>query len=601
MPNPYKKNKGIGKQGKQSTPCKYYLRGKCSNAHCPYLHSKTANHSVLKKEDEKDKSLSTSVMSTMLKLFFEKQQTVIYNAENGMLNLNCLTQYSDLQSVATSINFQTQIFCQALCKCIALISPPPSAISMNENNITSFYHMAKAMEEENIHVTTRALSLAENKIADIHVAVELKKFSNLAEVDLSGNPVTQLEHYRKTFKKQLPWLLGLDRMELTVPPLTLPWPHFKDPVAVDPQNNPAAYDDTQKHILQFVQQSILNTLETEPGSGQPSGVDAVSDHYALNASLTFCLTCPEASVSTPSRTVGGGKGVTNNNDVVREIVAFRLRQTEDNHNLIHGNKAQKVAMGRTQVCARLERWLYPKQFVVGHFIHSSPNVVVLDNHGCGPDMVVGIKEPVSVVTLHGVMMWRFRNAGPSSNNSNKTAQVTDLKDAIVIKRNFARTLTISMTEAGRWHIVNDFVQLAPFSGREVEPDEKSLVGLTEENVFFRDIHEYNTLFSPAADVHRIARYARTFNVPPPVVHVICQNVQSDRDLTVILNDIAGLGMDIFEGCAGLVDGDPLRAVFVARLGNRFGVPPDKGAEIVRQVGLNWDAVVQMASGSAATN
>ncbi|EPY36299.1 nuclear RNA export factor 1/2 [Strigomonas culicis] len=461
--------------------------------------------------------------------------------------------------------------------------------------------MAKAMEEEHIHVSTRALSLAGNAITDIHIAVELKKFVNLAEVDLSGNPVAQLEHYRNTFKKQLPWLLGLDRTALAVPPLGLPWPAFKNPAASDPQNDPSAYDDMQKHILQFVQQSILLTLEAEPGGGQASGVDAVSDHYALNASMTLSLTCPEAAVSTPLRTAGGGKGVARSNDVIREIVAFRLRQTEDNHNLVLGVKSQKVAMGRTQVCARLERWLYPKQFVASHLLHSSSSVVVLDNHGCGPDMVVGMVEPISVVTLHGVMLWRFRNAGPSSGGGNKTAQAPDLMDAVVMKRNFVRTLTVSTTEAGRWHIVNDMVTLSPFSGRPMEPEEQALVGAVETNVLLRDIHECNMLFSPATNVHRIMRYARTFKVPPPVVQVLCQNVRSDAELAVILDDVTGLGMDIFEGCASLVGSDPLLAVFVARLGNRYGITPDKGAEMVRQVGLNWDAVLQMALANPSTN
>ncbi|GET89821.1 hypothetical protein, conserved [Leishmania tarentolae] len=608
MPRPYKNTKSDVGTAKYSTPCKFFLRGSCSNQRCPYLHVR--NQTVIRSAKHKDVSAqqgngTVKVMSTMLKLFFEKQTQCIYNAETGMLNLSQLASFDDLSSVASSINFNTRTFCVALCTCIReLVSPPPTILQLDHNDVKGFHHLSKALEEAGLHASLRALSLAHNKITSTDIAQELRHFASLTEVNLIDNPVTQSPDYKLMFKKHVPWLHGLDGESMAAPPLELPWPRFFDPkhAPIDAINadhgfssSVRVYDSAQKALLHFIQSAVLNPLEMEPAPGLLTGVDAVSDVYALNASFTFSLVSNEAAVSTPSRTAGGGSS-TAQRDVVREIVGFRMRQTESNHNVLLGLKSTTVAIGRTSVCAKLEHVLYPKNFVVSHYIHDSPDVAVLDNKGFGPNAIVGMKQPLSVITLHGVMLWRYRTAG-----SDADVQHSNLvRDAIVIKRNFSRVITVSSTDPGRWHIVNDMITLYPFRGGSAHEDELearnsasvSTAPTTPENLLFRDVHPYDVLFSPATDPKRAARIARRYRVPTAIVAILCSFVHSDRELGIILMDLTDIPLEVYEQCATVVEMDPLASIFLCRMGNRFRIEPAEGVALLQKCGLDWSAIVQ---------
>ncbi|KAG5501521.1 hypothetical protein JKF63_03350 [Porcisia hertigi] len=612
MSRPYKAGKGAVGTSKYNTPCKFFLRGSCSNKHCPYLHvrNQTAIRSVGHKEVAAQQGSGTvKVMSTMLKLFFEKQMQIIYNVDAGMLNLSQLTSFEDLSSVASSINFNTRTFCVALCTCIReLVSPPPVILQLDHNGVKSFHYLGKAFEEAGLHTSLRALSLAHNSITSTDIAKELRHFSGLTEVNLVGNPVTDSVNYKLTFKKYVPWLQGLDGESMTAPPLEMPWPRFFDPT-LPPADAISAgdvfpsgarcYDSTQKAALHFIQSSLLNPLEMEPGRGLLTGVDAVSDVYALNATFTFSLVSSEAAVSTPSRTAGGD-AASAQRDVVREIVGFRMRQTESNHNVLFGLKSTTAAIGRTSVCAKLEHVLYPKNFVVGHYIHDSPDVAVLDNKGFGPNAIVGMKQPLTVITLHGAMLWRYRTSGSDADVQHSNL----MRDAIVIKRNFTRVITVSSTDPGRWHIVNDMVTLYPFRGGSGDDDEMETPGasgnvasvstasLTPDNVLFRDVHPYDIVFSPATDPKRAVRIARRYRVPTAIVATLCTAVHSDSELVVILIDLTDIPLDVYEQCASLVEMDPLASIFLCRIGNRFGIEPVEGVALLRKCGLDWPAVVQ---------
>ncbi|KPA81028.1 hypothetical protein ABB37_04399 [Leptomonas pyrrhocoris] len=616
MSKPYKKSKGGDRGGaavtKHSTPCKFFLRGSCSNQRCPYLHvrNQTTLRAAQHKEMAAEQSSGTvKVLSTMLKLFFEKQTQNIYDANAAMLNLSKLASFADLSSVASSINFNTRTFCVALCTCISeLLTPPPAILQLDENGISSFHHFSKALEEAGLHTSLRALSLAHNEIASSDVAQELRQFANLTEVNLIGNPCTAADDYKAKFKKYVPWLLGLDGDGLTAPPLEMPWPRFFDPAqtAVDlaaPSSSPVRrYDSTQQAVLQFIQTAVLNPLEMEPTLGVLTGVDAVSDAYALNASFSFSVVANDAAVSTPRRTAGGG-AASAQRDVVREIVGLRMRQTESNHNLLFGLKATTVAMGRTSVCAKLEHVLYPKTFAVRHFIHDSVDVAILDNKGFGPNAVVGMKQPLSVVTLHGVMIWRYRTATTAAADTPHST-ATQLRDAIVVKRNFSRVFTISSVEPGRWRVVNDMVTLFPFRGEagaadSTDSNSNSLGGrasaeppTTAESVLFRDVHPYDVVFMPAADPARAARLGRTYRVPTPIVEMISAFVNSDSELVAFLLDLSDVPLETYEHCAVLVEMDPLRSIFLCRIGNRLRIEPAEGVVLLHQCGPNWPAILQ---------
>ncbi|RNF17964.1 nuclear RNA export factor 1/2 [Trypanosoma conorhini] len=575
MSAPYKK------KNTHNVPCFYFKRGACTNQRCPYLHVRgkeaggkaAAVDAAVTSNGSPD--AATNLLSTMLRLVFEKQQLRVYDATSGMLDLSELRKLPDLKDVSNSINFNTQNFCRALCSTIkSLIVPPPSAMQLKGNDIASLFHLAGQMEKADLHMSLRALSLEANNIKTMDALHELKKFTNLQELVLVGNPVAKRDGYRAEVKKAMPFLLGLDGEAITVPPLLLPWPRF---------TTSAEYTEAQRHVLQFVQCSLLNPLEAGEAAGVARGVDAVSDVYAQNATFTISLSSPEAAVSSPARTVNGASLAATQRNVIREIVGLRLKQTESNHNLLHGVKSSVVASGRTKVCSQLEHWLYPKNFAVQHFVHGSAGASFLDNTYLSGAAPVGMKVPVTVVTLHGMMAWT--HLGPQSQTNS---------DRVVMYRNFTRVLTVQQNEAGRWLVTNDMVSLYPFSGKTAGASNKA--GANANTA--ADVSECRILFSPRTDRSRAELIGRKKDVPAEVVLALSQHVSNDAELMTVLDDIGGVPLSMYEHCATLTGENILESIQLCRIGNRFGLAPPEGLELLRRVGGNWCAVEEAMSTAA---
>ncbi|KAG8344267.1 hypothetical protein ERJ75_000323900 [Trypanosoma vivax] len=573
MPVPYKKSKE-----KSSIPCIYFKRGTCSNQRCPYLHVRQGEKSATV-ATRGPPDAGTNLLTTMLRLVFEKQQQRVYNAKVGLLDLSDFKSIPDLADVVNSINFNTQNFCSALCSTIkSLIVPPPSAIQLKGNNITSVSCLAAQLESADLHLSLRAISLESNQIKTLEAIQELKKFSNLQEIVLRGNPVCERGDYRPGVKKLLPFLLGLDGESIMVPPLSLPWPLF----------TPVGYTDAQQHVLQFVQCALLNPLEADSSSGTPCGVDATSDLYAVNAVLTISLSSPEAAVSTPMRSAESNLAATQKRNAIREVVSLRLKQTESNHNLLHGVKSTVVACGRTKVCAQMEHWLYPKCFKVSHHLHSAASVTFLDNtyQTCPTSAVM--KVPVTVVTIHGVMSW-----------TNTTAQGHSASDPMVIRRNFSRVLTVLQNEAGRWLITNDMVSLYPApseaGGNHPSSGDNERGNTTSPSA----LNECRILYNPRVDFSRANMLSRKKNVPTEVILALCQHVNSDAELITVLDDLSGVPLSMFEHCAALAGNNVLESIQVCRIGNLFRVGPEDGLALLRQLNGNWLDVVKTLSSTAA--
>ncbi|KEG11885.1 nuclear RNA export factor 1/2 [Trypanosoma grayi] len=571
MSAPYKKKKDTS-----NVPCIHFQKGMCRNPRCMYKHvrvQQTDGKSGVIGAASAGKGptdAATNVLSTMLKLVFEKQQQRVYDAATGMLDLRELKKLPDLHDVAGSINFNTQSFCRALCTTIkSLIVPPPSALQLKGNNITSIYHIANQLEKEELHLSLRAISLESNEIKAVDSLQELRNFTNLQELVLAGNPAAEASDYRNRVKKMIPFLLGLDGESMMAPPLALPWPQFVG----------SQYSDAQRHVLQFVECALLKPLEMDETSEEivRRGVDAVSDIYAPNSILTISLPSQEAAVSLPAKTTSGKPVTSQQRNVIREIVGLRLRQTESNHNLMQGIKSSVVACGRTKVCLQLEHWLYPKNYDVKHLIHSSASASFLDNTYLDGPSTVAMKTPVTVVTIHGVMVWSYNN--PENPRS---------LDRVVIQRNFSRVITVSQSEAGRWLITNDMVSLYPFAGLSAHPPGPGSAADIAEVA--NDAGECRILFDPRIDRVRAEPLSRQKNVPVEVVVELSKHVNSDVELITVLNDLGGVPLSMFEHCALLAQTDTLESIQVCRIGNRFGLPPHEGLELLRAVGGSWVAV-----------
>lgn len=405
MSQPYAK----GGDRKKQALCKYFMRGNCTNPRCPYQHSKEAKSAAAVAVTNQQ----TGIMSTLLRLLFQKQQSNIYDSCTNTLNLTNLRACEDLKDVTTSINFNVMGFCDSLCGVIKeTITTPPSILSIDDNNIQSPSHFFRAMEKHGIHVYVSAISARRNSIATTDFLQTLKGFSSLNEIALNDNPVVNIPDYRNIVKKALPQLAGLDMKSIDPMPLKLPWPVF-----------PTDFDQGALAVLQFVE-AFLHT-----------DVNNAVEYYAAEATFSFVLSCQQAAFSNEKSAGEIAANATRSREVIKEVLSCQLRQKDMDHNIQKGVRSAALFRGRTMICGKLLEGLYHPSFAVSHELHPSPNIVMLGEGDSG----------VAIVSIHGKMTWTHRTCA-----------------LVTITRNFSRTLQI-VPNSGRWIIASDMLQLSPNS------------------------------------------------------------------------------------------------------------------------------------------
>lgn len=544
MPSPYRK-KGV----ELTRICKYFQEGRCFNKRCPYLHVKPDSLTPLE-----DKG-AAGILAAMLKLFLEKQQNCIYSKETGLFNLSNLASYSELESIGGTLNFNSVLFCNTLCACIRdTITPFPSFFQFDNNNIKSIGPLTDGFRQKNLSENVLALSFANNEIKGLDLVDHLKCFPRLQEVIFTNNPVAKLPDYKNTLKKEILSLRSIDCSPTRGLPLRLLWPKFYSLASGNLESLKAnsrslAHTALQENIIQFVLSSIIEPLK------ESSGVDAVSDFYSRNALFSISFE-EEAAICTSA------VDCTNlHRNVVRDIVALRLRQKEVNHNLLRGGKSSLVACGRTQVCMTLQDVFYQKNVSVSHLIHPSINVSVLDNtdESCGMGL---LHEPFSLVSLHGIISWIYN---PSSH-------------PCVIRRNFGRTLAIAMGEQGRWQVTNDMIFLRAY--QSIDPASPQ----------FSDI-----LYTPWEDFTMRRRLSIAFDVPEPVVaclaNCLIDVIERETELTEILSDLSSIPLTQYEYNAVACNGNQLASIVLCRLQKVFGLHDiQQGVELIQKYGLDWNGL-----------
>lgn len=544
MPEPYRKKSVVASQ-----VCKFFQRGKCYNKRCPYLHVMPDSRASIEVKG------SEAILTAMLKLFFEKQQHCLFNKETGIFNLSDLASYSELATIGSSLNFNSTFFCSTLCGCIRdTIIPPPSVYQFDNNNIKSVFPLADAFRQNHLCEDVRALSFANNGIKVLNFVEHLKFFSRLQEVVFTNNPVALLPDYRNKLKKEIVSLFSIDGSPARALPLALPWPKFyasctEKHNSVATNSRSLVYTALEENLIQFILSRIIEPLE------KSGGVDAVSDSYSRSAVFSISF---DADASISSSTVGSTALQRN---VVRDIVAFRLRQKETNHNLLLGGKSQLIALGRTQVCTTLQDVLYPKNFSVSQWIHPSIDVTVLDNVGENPGMAL-LRESFSLIVLHGVISWTHQ---PSSLSC-------------VIRRSFTRVFTVVMGERGGWEVTNDTVFL-----RAYHFDDSS-------DPLFTGV-----LYTPWKDISFARRLAVFFDVPEPVVVSLinCPEgyIDSEAQLATILGDLSSIPLSQYECNASLLNGSPLASIMLCRLQKVFELQDAQlGIRLIQECGLDWESL-----------
>jgi nuclear RNA export factor len=492
---------------KQSTkgPCKYFLRGQCHNKQCSFAHVKDGPGS---------KVAPSNMMTALLKLIFQKQHQSLYDSERNAVNLSSLRKCEDLKDVTASIDFNTVAFCDAVCTVIKeTVIPPPSILAVDDNDIKSLGHLLRSLEKYDLHTHLVAFSSRKNKIVSTDFVNGLKSFSNLQELALNDNPVTDVEGYRALVRRQIPHLVGLDMKSIAVEPLSLPWPTFPTP------------EESFLPILHFVDAHAR------------AGMNDIPDFYWTDACFSLVLNTPAAALSAERDEHSSSIP----KDVIRDLMSCKLRQIDNDHNVVKGVRSQSLFRGRSMACSKIIECLYPQNFDVAVELHGCPQVSLVTSAG----------GKVAIVTVHGHMLWRSLTCAAS-----------------VIRRRLCRTLVVLPPGAdGRLLIANDCVTL-------LCPDNDDV------------------LFNPKAGT-RLDRFSRRFDVHRSIVEEVANMSSNDAELAEILGELRGVPLTVMEECAALADGDPAGAVSIARLAVSKSFTPAEALSAFESIGRNHSRVKEL--------
>lgn len=349
---------------------------------------------------------SSDVLTTMLKLLFEKQRHTIFDSETGMLNLSKFKLCQDIASIQKSIDFNSQVFCRSLVTVIGETLGAPRFVNLSENNIRSPNFFFRAMVDSNMHLVIGGISLANNDIEALDFLAVLSKFSALQELIVTGNKIASAPTLLAQVRRRVPSLLGLNGESIQRPPLDLPLPQR------------AALTEMQVQILQMLEANFLNVLSQKQ-------FDSLVTLFAPEALQSFVLV-DENALNIKIR--GEHK------HAISDFADLKTRLRQFSRNILEHSRVKNVGVGRTRIAHYAQQGMYKKCFSVFHEIDGNANVVFLD--------VPVAKVPTCIVTMHGRMLWRHE-------------KLTD-KDCIAC---FDRTFTLTLTPQQSWQVTSDSLML----------------------------------------------------------------------------------------------------------------------------------------------
>lgn len=454
-------------------------------------------------------------MTTLLDLLFQKSSAMIFDSQSGTLNLSGFCESPDLVSVQHSVDFNSVAFCKSLVNVIKnKIGTSLRILALNNNNIRKLTVLLAAMEEADVHNGITAISATGNQISDFGLLGPLKKYANLGELLLEGNPLTKRDDYRTQVIKSLPKLMMLDGQLIDRALLRLP-----NPV-------PATLNDAQVGVLRFIEGNVFQTATSRNYDAlmnlyNPGAVCSVSRaEEPIPRNLPFDATHNCQKLTPQQRNVLGNDFVT-----LRKLVQWRNILT-DVHSLRHVSTGRAKASLLLQALGGGE-----KKFIsVSHELNENANVVFLSQN---------MKIPTCVLTIHGKMFWHW---------SPKNANGDDLyprHEAPFFTCFFDRTMTLLLNTATNvWTIQNDMIFMRP---DRTTVNEK---GFATPPLFF------------ANEATRVEKMRRRYlpKATPEVMRAIIEQLGSDQDLQAfIMGHLATLPGDLVE--RALTDSSVLATLF----------------------------------------
>jgi hypothetical protein len=177
-------------------------------------------------------------------------------------------------------------------------------------------------------------------------------------------------------------------------------------------------------------------------------------------------------------------------------------------------------------------------------LHPAPSVIFLEGEL--------IKEPVAVVTVHGLLEWSY----PS--HAKVEAQV----------RPFVRTLSLVPRQDSPlgWLIATDSLLLA-------NPP-KLPAGSVNAGV----LCDTDSMVFDALGSSRVDRFARKCGVTTEMAGVAASFCRTDAQLTDVLTDLSYTSTSLLEQCHAVANGEPRAAMAVAWVSNKLSIPPAAAAQ-----------------------
>lgn len=482
-----------------------------------------------------------SLLSTMLRLLFEKNASTVSNAA-GVIRLNGLRSWPDLVSVQESVDFNRLAFCDTLVTAMKEVFGMPAYLDVSDNGITSFHPLIRALQRAGLASAVKGLSAERNAIASMDFINDLIPCTGLQELNLDGNPLQQegqgVEDYRLRIRKGLPSLIGLDGSPTASAPLWLPWP----------QPNTHLYTPAAMEILQFLQDFVLQPLT------RPDGPDVVAPVYHPCARFSVAV-LPGAELKTPERYPKEKR------DIPRDFVMARMAQQDHNRNLMMARNNTNVVQGRCAVGGALRTLLYPESFVVAH--EYSPNADVA--------FVSVNSVPTVVATIHGTMHWRHRD------HPLPPGAVVSGDQEGSVSRHFDRSFMLVSSTCS---------EAASFQPQQPQQDQQQqppwLIATDTTTLRLVDVPEPLLLPTNAS---RITRLARSFDVSLDVLQAAVALSKTDRELHLAMTDWMSLSPTVRAECVAL-SSNGVEALSVGRAVARLRMSAACAAEALRAVGFD---------------
>lgn len=376
---------------------------------------------------------SADVMKTLLSLLFEKSYQHVFSEENGLLVLNCMRASPDLSSAQKSVDFNSVTFCKALAEVLRdKFTNRIRVLQMDDNNIRKLSTFLLALSDTGIQDGITAISAQQNSIGDLSFLGSLKSYTNLGELLLTGNPVTNDKQYREQIIRQLPRLQMLDQQLIQRSLLTLP-----NPIRATPP------DEQKMNALLFLEQHLF-------GNTQAGNYDALNNVYNEDACYSICRNAEPF----PSRI--NTDSLHNTADMPK--AALRNMQTDFSHLRSNirwrlfsqdSSTMRNISRGRPY-CVKDASALCgaSKPLRMINTFDTNVNVSFLE---------AGMKVPVCVVTIHGKAQYRWNPISPDS----RAPTYQDGKEpfiSVFFDRTFAMTWN---TMSNSWGVANDMVFLRP--------------------------------------------------------------------------------------------------------------------------------------------